>query len=245
MADMEPFPQTPWSLIVRMQGETEGERMKALQEICQAYWMPLYAFARRSGNDESASADLVQSTFERFQVRDLWDTVDSHKGALRSFLIRILKQVASSNARHDKAQKRGGGLPTISLDGDTIKQAEIVYAARMKGLESPSSAYERAWAERVLEQAMNEVKTRWTHTGRGRRFKAIIPLVTEEREGTYAAVSETLGMTEAALKVGVHRLRHEIKSAFLKQVASTVADPHNEAIVKEEVLYLQRILMGD
>ncbi len=43
------FPHTRWSMVVRAADADEAVAAKALGELLQCYWQPLYVFARRSG----------------------------------------------------------------------------------------------------------------------------------------------------------------------------------------------------
>ena len=59
------FPETQWSVVVRA-GAGQHE---ALRELCEVYWYPLYAFARRSGHSEQDALDLGGRKILRRRVR--------------------------------------------------------------------------------------------------------------------------------------------------------------------------------
>lgn len=50
------FPETRWSRVLRAQGE-EGGSGEALADLCQAYWHPLYVYARRCGQSPEDAED--------------------------------------------------------------------------------------------------------------------------------------------------------------------------------------------
>src|ERR1035437_6757838 len=66
---MEPgdgrFPSTRWSLVVAAAHQGTPDGREALASLCSAYWYPLYAFVRRSGQDPASSEDLTQAYFTR------------------------------------------------------------------------------------------------------------------------------------------------------------------------------------
>jgi hypothetical protein len=47
------FPSNRWTLIQRLHSASEPRRKRAFEELCQAYWKPLYVFARRAGDDHA------------------------------------------------------------------------------------------------------------------------------------------------------------------------------------------------
>ena len=65
---------------------------RALEELIQAYWFPLYAFVRRQGESPAAAEDLVQEFFARLLEKKYLSQVDPSKGKFRSFLLAAVKQ---------------------------------------------------------------------------------------------------------------------------------------------------------
>ena len=58
------------------------------------------------------------------------------------------------------------------------------------------------------------------------RWAAFKPLLTgSDREESYQTIGERLGMTDAAVRVAVHRLRQRYGELLRQQIAETVADP--------------------
>lgn len=60
------FPTTRWTLIVAAGHDRSPQGRDALAELCQRYWMPLYAYARRNGHSVEEAQDLTQAFFARF-----------------------------------------------------------------------------------------------------------------------------------------------------------------------------------
>src|SRR6476659_7139315 len=69
MADDMPEPSrrfatTRWSLIVAARGNS-AKASEALAVLCELYWVPVYAFIRRSGVSTEDARDLTQAFFAR------------------------------------------------------------------------------------------------------------------------------------------------------------------------------------
>ncbi len=64
------FPATRWSLIVCLKQGTDDDRQQALAQLCQLYWRPLYAYARKRGFSKPDAEDLTQGFFQQVLSRD-------------------------------------------------------------------------------------------------------------------------------------------------------------------------------
>src|SRR3974390_1810348 len=85
------FAPTRWTQILLAREGKSTKAQKALNELCQSYWYPLYAFIRRSGYTREDAQDLVQEFFARLLSGDWLAQVDESKGRFRSFLLAALK----------------------------------------------------------------------------------------------------------------------------------------------------------
>jgi len=64
------FEPTRWSLVAAAAERGSAEGREALEAVCRASWLPLYAFARRSGHAPEAAEDLVQGFFAALLEKD-------------------------------------------------------------------------------------------------------------------------------------------------------------------------------
>ena len=53
------FATTHWSLVQAAAERNYADGRKAMQQLCQRYWFPLYAFLRRSGYSSHDAQDLT------------------------------------------------------------------------------------------------------------------------------------------------------------------------------------------
>ncbi len=108
---------THWSLVLDAGMQTgslaSGE---ALETLCGDYWPPIYACVRRGGRSREEAEDLTQEFFASLLRYDSFSRVDPGKGRFRSFLLASLKHFLSNQWHRERAKKRGGGRPVISLD---------------------------------------------------------------------------------------------------------------------------------
>ena len=57
------FATTHWSVVLTAGRTSSPEQKQALEELCQSYWFPLYAYLRRSGCDRHQAEDITQGFF--------------------------------------------------------------------------------------------------------------------------------------------------------------------------------------
>lgn len=231
-----PFPATKWSLVLHSDRDNARGR-EALSELCQAYWLPLYTFARRSGNAPADAEDLVQGFLAKAVADQLFARAEEDRGRLRTFLLTAFRRYARDEYRKSLAEKRGGG-EVISLD---LIEAERWYAAAGDaGSESPEEAYDRQWALTLLERACLRLAESFAAKGKSGEFEALRPYLTGTGDSTdYAEVAARTGMKPDSVKVAVHRLRARFGAILREEVRDTHAD---ESDVDGELRYLIQLL---
>jgi RNA polymerase sigma-70 factor (ECF subfamily) len=229
------FRATRWSLIRSAGNGVNAESRAALAEMCQVYWYPLYVFTRRRGFGSEAAADLIQSFFVELLQGSLLRAADPDKGRFRSYLLGALKHSISRERVRASAQKRGGGASPVSLEG-----AETRYATEPSDDVTPEQVFERRWAIALLDRVLVLLRGEYVRAGKGLLFEQLKDLLAGPLpERSYADVGRELDMSEGAMKVAVHRLRHRYRELLLAQVADTVATADE---VEDEVAQLYRAL---
>jgi len=221
-----PFDPTRWSLVL----EAGGARSRsALEELCRAYWPPVYAFLRRRGHDREAAEEHTQAFFCALLEGTVLERADPARGRFRSYLLGCLAHFVADRARL-RARERA-----VDLDPEAV-EASLIAA----GDASPEAAFERAWAQLVLERAFERVRA--DHAARGDEafFEALRPTLSgEPLAGGYAALASALGRSENALRVAAHRLRRRLAEELEREVRETVGPGCD---VGAEVAHLARAL---
>jgi RNA polymerase sigma-70 factor (ECF subfamily) len=210
----------------------------ALEELCRAYWYPLYAFARRLGHEPADAQDLAQGFFEHFLASKLVQRVAPDRGRFRSFLLVSFRHFIEGERARNRALKRGGGAFALPLEAT---EAEGRFARERADDYSPATLYDRAWAASQLEQAFALLESEFAGANRAPLFAALHPLLQGDRAASYAELARELGMTEASVKVTVWRMRRRYRELLRAVIAHTVSSPLE---VEEELGHLVAILRG-
>jgi RNA polymerase sigma-70 factor (ECF subfamily) len=229
------FGTTRWSLVLAAGQNADARSADALTGLCESYWHPVYAFIRRQGYRPEECADLTQEFFARVLEKNYFHDADPARGRFRAFLCASIRHFLSNERDRAQTLKRGGATPPISLD---IETAEGTYQVEPRDDLTPEKLFDRRWALILLERVLVRLRDQHTAAGKGELFDQLRGFLTGDNAGVpYAGVAGTLGMTEGAVKVAVHRLRRGFRDALLQEIAETVADPSD---IDAEIEYLMK-----
>jgi DNA-directed RNA polymerase specialized sigma24 family protein len=231
------FEATRWSLVLRSQEENSQVRHRALEELCHAYWYPLYAFLRQSGREVEDAQDLTQDFFARLADGTLLAGADPARGKFRTLMLAGLKHLDANAWVAARAQKRGGKAAVVPLD---VAMAEERWQAQPSG--GPAeAAFDRAWANTVIERAGAQLLAVYSASGKQALFSELFPRLNGgSAPDGLAAVAERLGMSEAAVKMALSRMRPRYVDALRAEIAETVGT-HGD--VQEELRYLLTVFL--
>jgi DNA-directed RNA polymerase specialized sigma24 family protein len=110
------FRDTHWRVVLAAREHDTPRAALALEELCRAYWYPLYAHVRRRGHDHHTAQDLTQEFFTRLLQKDWLQSVAPEKGRFRTFLLAAMDHLLANEWRQAQAEKRGGGKRVFSLE---------------------------------------------------------------------------------------------------------------------------------
>jgi RNA polymerase sigma factor (sigma-70 family) len=233
------FVTTQWTVVLSAARDDTPRARAALENLCQTYWPPLYAYVRRRGYSPEDAQDLTQEFFARLLERNAVATVAPEKGRFRSFLLASMNHFLADEWDKARAQKRGGGR-VISVD---LQSAETRLGAAAAGNLTPEKAYEHRWAITLLEQVYQRLGEDYRQQGKAALFDVLrTTLAGTSAAAPYAELARKLDMTKGAVKVAVHRLRQRYRALLRDTIADTVAGPEE---VEDELKHLFRTLAGE
>ena len=227
------FVTTHWSVVLSAGGSDTTHARDALARLCQTYWYPLYAYVRRRGHSAHDAQDLTQAFFAQLLERQSLAAADPERGRFRSFLLGAMNHFLVNEWQKARAQKRGGGSQTISLD---LAAAEERFDLEPADNSTPDRIFERQWALTLLGEVLNRLEAEYQRKGRGDLFAALKQTLMGTRESQpYSELAAKLGMNENAIKVAVHRLRRRYRELIRDEIAGTLARTQD---IEEEMRHL-------
>jgi RNA polymerase sigma factor (sigma-70 family) len=227
------FPATHWSVVLAAGHDSSPRAREALEELCRAYWYPLYCYIRRQVGNAVDAEDLTQSFFVHLLARHTLAKVSHDKGRFRSFLLAALRYFLADEWDKAHAQKRGGGREVVSLNE---AGAEERYERECSGELTAEQLYERRWAMAVLERASVRLQAEFKAADKATLGEALRDLQENVADaGPYVEVAARLGVPVNTLKSHVHRYRQRFRELLCEEVAQTIASP---AEVADELRHL-------
>ena len=219
------FATTQWNIVRAVNHDNATAANKALQELCQTYWYPLYTYVRRQGNDANVAADLTQAFFADLLQRDDLKAVDPDLGKFRSFLLTALKHFLLNQWDKSRAQKRGGGKIPLSLD---FGEADNRYRLEPSHTQTAELIYQKQWAQTLLDRVTDTLRQEFSQRGKAHQFDKLKKFLSgKNRHETIGEAADQLGMSAVAVKVAVHRMRQRFGEILRSEIESTVSTPED------------------
>jgi DNA-directed RNA polymerase specialized sigma24 family protein len=230
------FPSTNWTLLAEASLNGSAAGRKALEELCGRYWAPIYRFIRSRDFPAPEAQDLTQDFMLHLLDKSLFSRAEASRGRFRSFLLGALVRFMADATDKQRAVKRGGGQPPVSLDSDEFRDRPVFLPAQ-----DLVQLFDREWAIGILESAMAQLHDEYA----GRKNSHLYTTLQHFLPGSsavpnYEQTAQELGISPGALKTEVHRLRRRLRALVREEVARTVSAPHD---IEPELTYLQKVLM--
>jgi RNA polymerase sigma factor (sigma-70 family) len=210
------FETTQWSL-VSAAGQDE-ERRDALEGLYRTYCSPVYSFVRRRGYIRQDAQDLTQDFFIHLVEKNAFRRADPNRGKFRTFLLGSLEFFIQHVSRRARAEKRGGQAKVVFLDDES---AEASYQLADPGL-TAQQVFDARWAGTLIEGAVTHLKSEMERAGKRALFDQLLGFVVGGEESSYFEVAQRAGLTPAATKAAIYRLRERYRELLRAEVARTV-----------------------
>jgi len=225
------FPDTAWTRVLAGRCGDATQTSRALEDLCRQYWPAIYSYLRALGQTKEEAEDAAQEFVAAFILGEPLHRADPERGRLRSYMKQSIRNFLAKRIRDAVRLKRGGGAEHTSLDNTAAEPATG---------SPPDQAYDREWAFTVMEHAITSLRENYTARGKAALFDLLKPaLAGVEPLQPYAVIGLSAGVSEAQIKLEVHRARRRLADVLRREVAATVA---TEAAVEEELRYLLTVL---
>ncbi|HEY3392524.1 MAG TPA: sigma-70 family RNA polymerase sigma factor [Lacipirellulaceae bacterium] len=234
------FATTHWSVVLAAGGRIAPAASQALEQLCEGYWYPVYAYVRRRVPDVHQAQDLTQAFFEQLLERRALEAADPERGRFRAFLLTACKRFLINEWHKDRAAKRGGGQRPLSFDFDSGESKLGLVAADTL---TPDELYDQKWAITLLERVMDQLRAEYAAKQRLPHFETLKNyLAGSPQDGSFATAAQALGISETTAKVAAHRMRKRYRELLRGEIAQTLQRPEE---IDEEIRELFNVLGGE
>jgi RNA polymerase sigma-70 factor (ECF subfamily) len=192
---------------------------EALEQLCSAYWFPVFSFVRRHGRSREDALDLTQGYFAGLLEKGLLQAADRERGRFRSFLLATVKQFLSDERKKQSALKRGGAVAFVNLEAAAVEERRHVAADQ----DSPETEFQRQWAQTVFNRALRRLENELNDAGKRDQFRLLQGhLSGDEAARSYAEIAASLSTSEGAVKMAVQRIRQRFGRLLRDEIAQTI-----------------------
>lgn len=225
-----------WTVLLAARDPVAPEAVAAREEICRAYWRPVFSYLQSLGLRPDEAEVVTQNLLAHFCQPGGMADVDRAKGRLRHFLKASARHALWNFRRDAQALKRGGATTELPLD--TIADAELPSDS------APSDAvFDRQWAWTIFDRAMRALEENYALRGKGALLDALKPaLISADGVQPCAVIGSQFGVKEPQIRIEIHRLRRRLAEQLRAEVAATLGPASTEAEIAEETRYLVQIL---
>jgi RNA polymerase sigma-70 factor (ECF subfamily) len=203
-------------MILRLAAADEPARQKALSEMCEAYWKPLYAYARNLGATPEDAEDLTQGFIAHLLQNADFATLTAERGRMRSFFKTAFKNFTTDELRRKLAAKRAAQATTLSLDFAALEHELVCHQA-------PDAAFDQQWTRSLLARALAALQAKYANRGKAALLRELEPFLGDAGQPAYRELSTRLGHSEIALRAAVSRMREQYRDILRAEVAETLA----------------------
>lgn len=193
---------------------------KALAELCQQYWYPLYCFVRSKVSNSHDAADIVQGFFVRLLEKESIEMADQARGRFRNFLLASITNFLKNRHRGAMALKRGGDIQHLSID---FSKADERFKLEPIDQLTPEKIFERSWALELIDCCLQKLRQRYEKQEKSKLFESLCGSLLGG-DVRYADIAEELELSENAVKVAAHRMRQRLGDEIRAEIANTVDD---------------------
>lgn len=228
------FPDTRWTMLAHatLNGDESGRA--ALEELCRRYRPAVHEYLTGRGITAVEAEDVTQDFFSALIRSGGWHLADRARGRFRNFILGAVERTLTERRRRSRAEKRGGGTVPLSL------QELAAYGIEPEAAPEDVRRFDTAWAERVLEVAMEALENEFSQQGRGGEFEMQVRFLGgSATQSAMHAAAAAMGVSPAAMKSKVFRLRQRFRDCILTEVSRTVETPHE---AEAEMAYLFEVL---
>ena len=234
MSRRDRFATTRWTTVNAANRDSSADSATALAELCEIYWPPLYGYLRRRGYRPEDAQDLTQGFFARLLETQAIRSADPARGRFRAFLLTALKRHVINEYERSASARRGGRQVHLALD---FEEAERMYNLDRGDDDTPERVFDRKWAAIALDRTLGRLRDEYDQAGKGLLARTLMPYLTDTGDlPTYRDAAATLGLTEGAVKVAVHRLRQRYGAILRLEIADTVLDRQEVEAEMRELL---------
>jgi len=229
------FGRTHWSMVAAVHEGGALLARRSLRELCRRYWVPVYAYIRRTGHSPEYAATLVRRFLSHLVERLKIRAPDVRTG-FRNYLQTELEAFLAS----DMSALASSAEPADDLSPPwPLEEIELRQAMEHPADSSPAQALQRGFALELLAIALYRLRNEAEQSDRGMLFEQVRPYLSQEPSAAdYGALAERMRSSPLAMVIAVKRLRQRFQELIDEELAQTVGNAQSLEAERQTLLSL-------
>lgn len=214
----ERFPVTRLSVLSRIREGGASERREAFDLLARAYWRPIYIYLRLRWRVEPSDAeDLTQGFLATAWAKHFFDDYDPQRARFRTFLRTCLDRFVHGQRKAERAVKRGGGAPVLSLDfvaaeGGVLRREPIA-------ADDVETVFEQEFVRALFTGAVEQLRDELSARGREVVFTVFERYdLGPSDDLTYAELARALDLPVTRVTNHLHAARRRFREVVLDRL---------------------------
>ncbi len=224
------FAMTHWSMVTQAANADANDVHRALVELCQRYWYPVYAYIRRCGHTPAIAQDITR-TFLQYLFERSRDENAAGSPQFRRYLLAHMHAFLAGDWRSAVSGDVTVEFPSPPCD------LEIRNLHDNADAESPEQAYQQSFALEVVARSLARLHEEAHETDRLDMYEALEPFIASDPAlGEYEELARRLHTRPLALVIALKRLRQRFRELADAELADVVASPE-ELLAEQQALH--------
>jgi RNA polymerase sigma-70 factor (ECF subfamily) len=225
------FATTRWSMVMHSAAVESPDARRALGELAQRYWYPVYAYVRRCGHAPDVAREITLS-FLQTLLRDIrQDPAQKSPGLYRSYLLDRLHAFLAADWTESVQ------VEPLAEQLQAPADLETRYQSDHSGTRSPDETFQRGFALEVLHRALRRLRSEAAQTGHLDMFEKLEPFLARDPvPGEYDLIARELGTRALALVLALKRLRQRFQELAAEELSDTVGSADDLAAEQDALL---------
>jgi len=218
------FPETVWDVVAQARNPSAEVRRTGFEELTRRYWKPIYQFVRAAWAKSNEDAkDLAQAFFLWLMEGNALDRYVPERAAFRTYLKALLRNFYLTKEQALHRLKRGGGIHFLNLDEEGSGFDAVLPSPSES---DPEKAFERAWRDHLLSEALSRVRERSLTGNQPVKFRVFEEyyLSPDPDRTTYSSVAERLGIKPSDVLHYLSGIRQELRTEIRRELSKTASN---------------------
>ena len=225
------FATTRWSMVVQFAAVESPDAHRALVELSQRYWYPVYAYVRRCGHAPGIAQDIALSFLQQLLRDNYQNRVQQALGLYRRFLLDRLHAFLARNWAETTHEE-----PALA-ELEPPSDLETRYQRDHADARSPDEVFLRGFALEVLHRAFRRLRSEARQTGHLDMYEGLQRYFARDPgPGEYEILARELGSRPLALVLALKRLRQRFRELAAEELTDIVSSADDLAAEQDTLL---------